>query len=76
MPQCSKCNESIKDGSVIIHNGVVYKFCKTCSDILFSFPSPETIVKTFLSPEENQSQVQRDIFEARKRRSQDIMIWK
>jgi hypothetical protein len=71
--QCAKCNDTA-NGSTIVDGGVSYSFCKTCSNILETFPNTN-IMHIFLTPDQMQSQVDRNIFEARKRRVKGERVW-
>ena len=74
MAKCAKCKK-IASGA-IIEGGVSYDFCQTCLDILNTFPIPTNIMHIFLTPEDRQSQEDRNIFEARKRRLAGLSVWK
>jgi recombinational DNA repair protein (RecF pathway) len=74
--RCAKCKSSIDmdSTSTYIEGGESYPFCKKCSDILETFPIPANIIRQFLTPEQQQSQVQRNIFAARKQRTEGKKI--
>lgn len=73
---CAKCHSDFEFGSTIVKDGIAYKFCKTCTNILESFPVPANIMHVFLTPEDKQSQENKNIFEARKRRAESKSLWK
>lgn len=75
MNKCAKCKNDTEGGSTYVEGGTSYQFCKTCSDILETFPVPTNIMHVFLTPDERQSQIDRNMFEARKRRISGIKLW-
>lgn len=72
---CAKCKKHTENGSNIVEGGICYQFCKECSVILESFPSSTNIMHIFLTPDERQSQEERNIFEARRRRAKRQSCW-
>lgn len=73
--KCDKCKDYIVNGSTYIEGGISYHFCKTCTNILETFPVPTNIMHIFLTPEDRLTQFQRNIFEARKRRVSGNSPW-
>lgn len=77
MKKCAKCkDESSRTYSTYFEGGVGYEFCETCTDILETFPVPTNIMHVFLIPDDRMSQVNRNIFEARRRRIKGQSVWK
>lgn len=74
--KCDKCKDSIKGGSTVVSEGIAYNFCKSCTEILETFPNPSNIIHIFLTPDQRQSKADRNIFEARKRRAKGESVWK
>lgn len=68
MQECSKCKKDATGGSSYIEATVLYPFCIECTQILETFPNPILILNRFLDSEEKQSQVEKNIFDARKGR--------
>lgn len=75
LTKCAKCKEDTNGGSIYVEGGTSFRFCKTCSDILETFPVPTNIMHIFLTEEQKQSQITRNIFEARRKRLQGISKW-
>lgn len=67
--KCAKCEDDTEGGSTFVQGGVAYPFCKTCTEILESFPIPTNILHIFLKPEDMETQEEKNIFEARRRAS-------
>lgn len=75
MDKCAKCGDNAKGGAIYVEAGVAYPFCKTCTEILETFPVPANIMHIFLTPEERQSQETKNIFDARERRLKGEKLW-
>jgi hypothetical protein len=71
--KCCKCYSSLEGGSTYIEGGMAYSFCKICTDVLETFPT--NIMHIYLIPESKQSQADKNIFEARKRRNKGIRLF-
>lgn len=69
--KCSKCNDPFEGGCTYIEGGNAYQFCKTCTDILETFPVPTNIMHMFLNP----NQKDKAIFSARKERLNGKSPW-
>lgn len=74
MDKCAKCDEEVKYPTIFVEGGTVYPFCKICASIVDSFPYTG-IIKDFLKPEDEMSQVKKNIFWAHKRRAQGEKVW-
>lgn len=75
MKICSKCKKKSLYGSIYVEGGSNYFFCKECTKILDSFSDKTHIMPIFMKKEELQSQFEKNIFAARKRRAENIYLW-
>ena len=75
MERCVKC-KSPANGAIITEGGVSYPFCNNCTKILETFDVPTNIMHTFLKHEDMMSQVEKNIFEARRARLNGEGTWK
>lgn len=74
MIECVKCKHPA-DGATITEGGINYPFCDTCTKILELFPRSTNIMHIFLNPDDKSSQENKNIYEARKRRTKGHLLW-
>lgn len=72
---CSKCKKKILKGVWHTHHGQLFHFCKTCNEILETFPDHAKIIHEFIKDEKEMTKVQKNIFEARTRRVLGETYW-
>lgn len=73
--KCEKCKDSLEGGAVFVEGGKSYNFCKLCSKILESYPKTGNIIPIFLKDDSEMTQVDKNMFEARKRRAKGETLW-
>lgn len=72
--QCTKCKDSVINGSLMSEGGICYVFCKRCHDLLQHAPTNN--LAHFVGEEKRETQVDINMREARERRARGELIWK
>jgi hypothetical protein len=73
MIKCSKCN-SLTINGIYVEGGNSYTFCDICMKILDSIPGTNKIIN-YLGTQKVESQVDKNMRLARKRRAKGKFIW-
>lgn len=71
---CDKCKKDCSGGSTYVEFGETYKLCDVCTKVVESIPNTG-VIRRFLSPEDSWNQIEKNMFEARKRRAEGIKVW-
>jgi len=73
MEACDKCNEKMESPTFFTEAGAIYYLCDKCREEFSKYPTTSLSLFLSIDPE---SQVYKNIKEARERRSRGESLWK
>ncbi len=71
---CVKCGED-SGCSIVIEGGESFPFCKLCMKQLDELDHTGNIIHDFIGQDKKESQIAKNMREARERRAKGVLLW-